>query len=97
MPSCLVRDLGRGKRAANDQLSQRGRDPAVGRQVSLNVLLHGERHVRMSIRLLSGFKSIFASQLVMSIVPTLRIGRLVPGRARYWSWLVIRALAISAA
>ena len=47
MPSCLVRDLSRGKRAADDQLSQRRRDPAVGLQVSLYVLLPGERHVRV--------------------------------------------------
>jgi hypothetical protein len=36
-----------GERAANDQLGECGGHLAVGLQVSLDVLLHGERHVRV--------------------------------------------------
>src|SRR5205823_6115054 len=44
----LVRDLSGGEEAADDQLRERVRDLAVGLQVGLNVLLHGERHVRVA-------------------------------------------------
>jgi hypothetical protein len=41
----LVPDLSGGESAANDQLSERVGHLAVGLQVGLDVLLHGERHV----------------------------------------------------
>jgi hypothetical protein len=44
----LVLDHDRGEGTADDQLCERVRDLAVGLQVGLDVLLHGERHVRVA-------------------------------------------------
>jgi hypothetical protein len=55
----LVRDLDRGERSADDQLRERIGDLAVGLQVGLDVLLHGERHVRMDDPLPERLQSIF--------------------------------------
>ena len=50
------------ERTADDQLGERVGDLAVGLQVGLDVLLHGERHVGVTDPLLSAFQSIFASR-----------------------------------
>src|SRR5205807_4050371 len=41
-------DLHRGERTADDQLRQGGSDLPVGFQVGLDILLHGERDIRVS-------------------------------------------------
>jgi hypothetical protein len=41
-------DLHRGERAADDQLRQGGSDLSAGFQVGLDILLHGERDIRVS-------------------------------------------------
>ena len=41
-------DLHRGERTANDQLRQGGSDLTVGFEVGLDILLHGERDIRVS-------------------------------------------------
>ena len=41
-------DLERGQRSADNQLRERVGDLAVGLQVGLDVLLHGERHIRVA-------------------------------------------------
>src|SRR5437762_712139 len=71
----LVRDLSGGEEAADDQLRERVRDLAVGLQVGLNVLLHGERHVRVTDAPAQRLPVDLRVQLVESSVPTLRMGR----------------------